>query len=131
MVGVTGGRTGLRGCWGMAPAVPRTRWRGCAWRAAGRPDSGLLGSPRPPPRTRALGGHTKGTARRGEARRAGRGAVQGRPGPDEVAGPRRPPRPRLCLPGSAPPAKEPRRPRRRQPARYPDEEAEARSDDWC
>ncbi|KAM7064020.1 uncharacterized protein WM277_004768 [Molossus nigricans] len=99
MFGVTGGRTGPAGVLESPPS--------CAEETGGEDARGALPAAptrassarrRPPPRTRAWGGHTKGMVRR-----AGRGAVEGRWGPDEVAGSRRPPRPRLCLPCSAPP----------------------------
>lgn len=101
LVGVKGGQTaprgrshsedaGLEDARGALPAAPT--------RASRAP-------PPPPPRTRVLGGHTKGMARR-----AGCGAAEGLRARDEVAGPRRPPRPRLCLPRSAPPPLPPRSP---------------------
>lgn len=112
----TDGRA-LRGGRGLAPAVQSMR---VARMRVARCAPPQLGPPRrhgrPPPRTRTLGSHTKGMARR-----AGRGAVKGHRAPDKVAGPRRPPRPRLCLPRSAPPAVEPGGSWRPHPARYPGE----------
>lgn len=77
--------------------------RGCGCEDAGgalppTPGRASPASLPPAPRTRTPGGHTKGLARR-----AGCGNAAGRGARDEVAGPRRPPRPRLCLPSSAPP----------------------------
>ncbi|XP_070433513.1 actin nucleation-promoting factor WASL-like isoform X2 [Equus przewalskii] len=112
MVGVTGSGP-LRGAQGPVRAVPRMSAPRDARGALPAAPTGASSAPPPPAPSHPRPGRPhKGD---GEARRA----LEGPRARDEVAGPLRPPRPRLCLPGSAPPAEEPHRPRRPHPSRYP------------
>lgn len=98
-VGIQGGRTGPAGLPESGPCCAGdTGSEDARGALPAAPTRASSASRCRPPRTRALGGHTKGMERS-----ASPGAVDGRRGWDEVAGPRRSLSPRLCLPRSAPP----------------------------